>query len=100
VTWNTPEVLRVDAELLLRRGTPGAVEAAEAKLRRALEIAREQMALSWELRAARSLARMLRDRGHLADAVAALLPVYDRCTEGFNTTDLKAAKTLLDEHPE
>jgi len=95
--WNTPEVLRVDAELLLWHGAPGAVAAAETKLLRALEIARGQSALSWELRAATSLARMRRDRGDVADAAAILHPVYSRFTEGFNTTDLKTAKTLLDD---
>ena len=63
VLWNTPELLRVDAELLLWHAAPGAVAAAEAKLLRALEIAREQSALSWELRAAMSLARLWRRHG-------------------------------------
>jgi hypothetical protein len=30
------------------------------------------------------------------EALALLQPVYDRFTDGFDTTDLKAAKTLLD----
>jgi predicted ATPase/DNA-binding winged helix-turn-helix (wHTH) protein len=97
VLWNTPELLRVDALLHLWHDAPGAVTAAETQLRRAMAIAQEQGALSWELRAATSLARILRDRGDLADAVAILRPVYDRFTEGFDTTDLKAAKALLDE---
>jgi hypothetical protein len=50
-----------------------------------------------ELRAAASLARLLRDQGRSADAMALLQPVYDRFTEGFDTADLKAAKSLLDE---
>src|SRR5262249_4907923 len=45
--WNTPELLRADAELLLWHNAAGAGAAAEAKLLRALEIAREQTALSW-----------------------------------------------------
>ena len=95
VLWNTPEVLRVDAMLLLWHGAPNA--AAEAKLFRAIEIAREQSALSWELRAATSFARMLRDQGQSTNAVAVLAPVYKRFTEGFGTADLKAALKLLDE---
>ena len=59
--------------------------------------ARRQEALSWELRAATSLARLLRDQGRPADAIACLQPVYDRFTEGFGTADLIAAKQLLDE---
>jgi predicted ATPase len=49
-----------------------------------------------ELWAATSLARLLRDQGQSADALALLQPVYDRFTEGFDTADLRAAKALLD----
>jgi DNA-directed RNA polymerase specialized sigma24 family protein len=45
---------------------------------------------------ATSLARLLRDQGRPADAMALLQPVYDRFTEGFDTADLKEAKALLD----
>jgi predicted ATPase len=48
------------------------------------------------LRAATSLARLWRDQGHSAQAMAFLQPVYHRFTEGFDTADLKAAKALLD----
>jgi predicted ATPase len=61
-----------------------------------LDIARQQQALSWELRAATSLARLLRDHGRPAEGMALLDPVYNRFTEGFNTADLKVAKALLD----
>ena len=57
--------------------------------------ARRQGALSCELRAATSLARLLRDQGRSADAIACLQPIYDRFTEGFGTADLMAAKQLL-----
>ncbi len=63
----------------------------------ALDWARRQGALSWELRAATSLARLLRDQDRSADATALLQPVYDRFTEGFATADLKTAKALLDD---
>jgi predicted ATPase len=63
----------------------------------ALELARRQGALSWELRCATSLARLLRDQGRSGDATAQLQPVYDRFTEGFATADLKTAKALLDD---
>ena len=69
---------------------------AEDHFRQALDWARRQGALSWELRAAKSLARLLCDRGRSADARGLLQPVYDRFTEGFDTADLKAAKALLD----
>ena len=69
---------------------------AEDHFRQSLDWARRQSALSCELRAATSLARLLRDQGPSADATALLQPVYDRFTEGFDTADLKAAKALLD----
>jgi predicted ATPase len=59
-------------------------------------LASRQGALSWELRAATNLARLLRDQGHRAEAKALLQPVYDRFTEGFDTADLKAARALMD----
>ena len=66
-------------------------------MRQALDGAREQGALSWELRAATSLARLLRTQGRPADAIACLRPIYDRFTEGFGTADLVAAKQILDQ---
>jgi predicted ATPase len=95
--WVNAELLRLKGELLLLRGAPGAAAAAEGHFRQALDWARRQGALSWELRAATSLARLLRDQGRSADATALLQPVYDRFTEGFATADLKAAKALLDD---
>jgi predicted ATPase len=52
--------------------------------------------LSWELRAAASLARLLRDQNRSTEAIALLAPIYNRFTEGFETADLKAAKALID----
>jgi predicted ATPase len=95
--WLAPELLRIKGELLLLQGTIGTTEAVEDVFRRALDGARESGALSWELRAATSLARLLCRQGRPADAVACLQPVYDRFTEGFGTADLIAAKQLLDE---
>jgi Tetratricopeptide repeat len=54
--WLTPELLRVKGTLLLLQNTPAVPEAAEDHLRQALDVARQQEALSWELRAATSLA--------------------------------------------
>src|SRR5580700_3164411 len=95
--WLAPELLRIKGELLLLQGTTGTTEAVEDVFRRALDAAREQGAASWELRAATSLARLLRQQGRTADATACLQPVYHRFTEGFDTDDLIAAKRLLDE---
>ena len=63
----------------------------------ALEAARHDGTLSWQLRAATSLARLLRDRDRIGEARDLLAPIYERFTEGFGTTDLQAAKLLLDE---
>jgi hypothetical protein len=92
---HTPELVRLKGELSLLHGRPGAAESAEIHFRPALDEAREHGALSWELRAATSLARLLLNQGGPADAVACLRPIYDRFTEGFSTADLIAAKQLL-----
>jgi predicted ATPase len=70
---------------------------AETSFERALEIARAQQARSFELRAATSLARVRRDQGRHAEAHALLAPIYGWFTEGFDTPDLREAKSLLEE---
>jgi predicted ATPase len=94
--WLTPELLRIKGELLLSQNAAGAAALAEDLFRHALAWAAGRGALSWELRAAMSLARLLCDQGRQADAAPILRPVYDRFTEGFGTADLIAAKALLD----
>jgi hypothetical protein len=95
--WLTPELLRLKGELLLMQSASAGAETSESLFRQALDEARRQEMLSWELRAATSLARLLRLQGHPADAIAHLRPVYNRFTEGFGTADLIAAKQILDE---
>src|SRR5205814_8715160 len=95
--WATAEMLRIKGELLQLQGAPGAAAAAEGYFQRALDWARRQGALSWELRAATSLARLLRDQARSDEARELWAPVYDRFIEGFDTADLKAAKALLDD---
>jgi len=60
---------------------------AEAYFERALVVAREQQAKSWELRAAMSMARLWRDQGKREEARELLAPVYSWFTEGFDTLD-------------
>jgi predicted ATPase len=60
-------------------------------------VAREQHAKSWELRAAMSMARLWRDLGKRRQARDLLASVYGWFTEGFDTLDVKQAKTLLEE---
>jgi class 3 adenylate cyclase/predicted ATPase len=92
--WFAAELYRHKGQLLLQQGH---TEVAEELYRKALSIAREQGAKLWELRAAASLARLRRDQGRRAEARDLLAPVYGWFTEGFDTPDLKDAKTLLDE---
>jgi predicted ATPase len=94
--WAIAEFLRIKGELLLLQRERDAAAAAEDHFRQALDWARRQGALSWELRAATSLARLLRDQNRSTEAIALLAPVYDRFTEGFDTDDLKAAKAMID----
>jgi class 3 adenylate cyclase/predicted ATPase len=86
---------RTRAAVLLRAdASQGA--AAEADLRRALEIATQQESPSLQLRAARDLASLLAERGERQQAADLLAPIYAWFTEGFETLDLIEAKALLE----
>jgi hypothetical protein len=54
-------------------------------------------AKAWELRTTTSLARLLAKQGHRQEAHTMLAEIYNWCTEGFDTADLKDAKALLEE---
>jgi predicted ATPase/DNA-binding winged helix-turn-helix (wHTH) protein len=95
--WQFPELLRFKGELVLLQGAPGSVAAAEDHFRRALDWGRRQGALSWQLRAAFSLARLRGLEESLGDAKELLASVYVLFTEGFDTADLRGARRLLDE---
>jgi predicted ATPase/DNA-binding winged helix-turn-helix (wHTH) protein len=95
--WLTPELFRLKGELLLLQSPSAATQTAEDLFRQALDRARRLQAVAWELRAATSLAHLLRNEGRAADGIACLQPVHERFTEGFGTVDLIAAKRLLDE---
>jgi predicted ATPase len=93
--WCEADIHRIAGEIALM--SPGAGTAkAEAYFESALQIARQQQAKSWELRAAMSMARLWCDQGKRNEARNLLAPVYGWFTEGFDTRDLKEAKTLLD----
>jgi len=94
--WYHSEVNRVAGEIALKSPASDAAKA-ETYFERALAVARKQQAKSWELRAAMSMARLWRDQGKRDEARDLLAPVYGWFTEGFDTLDLKEAKTLLDE---
>jgi predicted ATPase len=94
--WYEAELYRLKGELLLQQNSDNQAEA-DACFQHALDIARQQNAKSWELRAATSLARLWPQQGKRQEAHDLLAPVYNWFTEGFDTADLKDAKTLLDE---
>jgi len=94
--WCEAEVHRTAGEIALMSPEPDTAKA-EAHFERALAIAREQQARSWELRTAMSLARLWRDQGKQRQAHDLLGPVFGWFSEGFDTLDLKEAKALLDE---
>ena len=94
--WCEAEANRIAGEIALMSPEPDAAKA-EAYFERALAVARQQQAKSWELRAAMSMARLWRDQGKPQQARELLAPVYGWFTEGFDTLDLKEAKALLEE---
>ena len=94
--WCEAEVNRTVGEIALVSPKPNVAQA-EAYFERALAVARQQQAKSWELRAAMSMARLWRDQGKPQQARELLAPVYGWFTEGFDTRDLKEAKALLEE---
>jgi tetratricopeptide (TPR) repeat protein len=89
------ELYRLKGEALL--GAARFEAQAQACFETAVKIAREQAARSWELRATTSLARLLAKQGKRDEGRAMLADIYNWFTEGFDTADLKDAKTLLDE---
>jgi predicted ATPase len=86
------ELYRLQGELLL---IDGDVTEAEARFRRALQIAREQSARGWELRAAMSLCRLEQRGGQADKAFEMLREVYEWYAEGFDTPDLVEAGKIL-----
>ena len=89
------EIHRLTGQLLLAHSAAHHTEA-EARFRRALDVARHQQAKSWELRAAMSLARLWQQQGKHTAAHQLLAEVYSWFTEGFDTADLQEATALLE----
>jgi predicted ATPase/class 3 adenylate cyclase len=70
---------------------------AEECFRKAIEIARQQGARLFELRAVISLSRLWKQHGKNGESRQRLAEIYGWFTEGFDTADLKDAKALLNE---
>jgi predicted ATPase/DNA-binding winged helix-turn-helix (wHTH) protein len=95
--WSYPEVLRVDAELLLNKASTVADKEAEARLLQSLDLSKSQSLLSFELRTAVALARLWQRAGHVAKARSLLKSTYAKFAEGFATSDLVNASLLMSE---
>ena len=91
------EAFRGMGERALASGDPDGVERARAYFVRAQNLAREESAASWELRAATSLAKLELREGNPAEARSVLGRAYASFSEGFGTRDLQAARSVLDE---
>jgi tetratricopeptide (TPR) repeat protein len=93
------DIYRLKGELLLRAEGRGRIDelTPEAFFLRAVDIARRQSAKSLELRAVMSLCRLWRDQGKKKEACQVLAELYGWFSEGFDTGDLREAKTLLEE---
>lgn len=95
--WSYPEVMRIDAELLLMKPSAVSDQEAEAKLLQSLERSKSQSLLSFELRAAIALTRLWNRTKRAAKARSLLKSTYGKFTEGFATSDLLNAARLLAE---
>ena len=95
-TWFEAEINRVAGEIALQSPNRDP-EKAEDSFSSALTVARMQQAKSLELRAAISMARLLRDQDRRHAARTLLLPAYEWFSEGFDTVDLNDAKAVLGE---
>ncbi len=93
--WCVAELYRLKGDVVWRAG--GGIESAEQYYLHSIDVARRHDALSWELRATTSFARLIRDQGDTIRAHQLLKSVYDRFTEGFDTADVRTAKALLAE---
>lgn len=91
------DLWRIKGELLLKSAASNAQVEAESCYQRAIEIAQQQSAKAFELRATVSLARLWQRQGKREEARQMLAEIYGWFTEGFDTADLKDAKALLDE---
>lgn len=94
--WWLAEQLRLTGEITLERGGPEAEGEAEAYFERALAVAGDQQAKSLELRAATSLARLLRRVGRGEEGQTRLARICGWFSEGFDTVDLREARATLE----
>jgi predicted ATPase len=95
-TWEA-ELHRLKGERLLERARDAtSVDAAEACFEQAIAVARRQQAHSLELRAAIGLARLQRAHRKTDGARDLIAQIYERFDQGFDTLDLREARSLID----
>jgi hypothetical protein len=94
--WCMPELLRIQGEILEETDALDILGLSERLYQQAIDLACQQGALSWALRAATSLARLSHRLGKTNHAQTVLVSIYEQFTEGFETADLIAAKAKLD----
>ncbi len=88
-------MIRIKGEFLLNDDNPQ-IDIAEGLFIKALEIAGQHGAKSWQLRAAMSLAGLWLSQEKHAQARDLVCPIFDWFTEGFDTRDLREAKRLIE----
>jgi predicted ATPase/DNA-binding winged helix-turn-helix (wHTH) protein len=93
--WCSAEIRRVQGEWLLAERAPGGMAGAEILFREAIDTAQRQKALSWELRAVTSLARLFKADGRTNAARDLVSNVLSRCEQEHRTADLTEATSLL-----
>jgi predicted ATPase/DNA-binding winged helix-turn-helix (wHTH) protein len=93
-TTYMPELLRVKGGLLLSIPQPN-IDDAAMNFMQSLELSQRQCTRAWELRAAIDLASLFASQGQSERGRALLESVFKQFTEGFHTTDLRAAERLL-----
>lgn len=93
--WFDAELYRLRSEFTLRLEKNESL--AEQTFERAIQIAQQQQAKPWELRATVSLAKLWATQGKAELGRQRLARVYAWFTEGFDTPDLQAARVMLDQ---
>ena len=96
IIYDKPELIRLKGEIRLSQSLDD-FQNAEDQLLRAVESAAHQKSKMWELRATVNLARLWQKRGKKDEAQRALSEIYGWFSEGFDSLDLREARSLLGE---
>lgn len=94
--WWLPDALRIHGEVLTSLEGSGS-RSAEDYLRQSIELSKRQGGLGWQIRAARSLAELLRQQNRTDEAFEFLSYTLSKFTEGFETVPFRRTRALLEE---